>query len=125
MSRLRSVLAITIFIAAGCSPAGKVVQFIGNAWGTTYHVSYVSAGADIPKDAVEDMLSGINQSMSTYIDTSLIARINSSEDTAMWFPIDKHFETVYRRSREVYRDTGGAFNPAVGPLVNGWGFGPE
>jgi thiamine biosynthesis lipoprotein len=32
---------------------------------------------------------------------------------------------VFRRSRAIYDETKGAFNPAVGPLVRAWGFGPD
>jgi thiamine biosynthesis lipoprotein len=114
-----------LIMVGGCRFKGEVEEFSGNVWGTTYHVTYVSSGTTVSQDAVDDLLSGINQSLSIYIDTSVIARVNDSSDTSMWFPVDEHFAKVFRRSREVYADTGGAFNPAVGPLVNAWGFGPE
>src|SRR5262249_30694252 len=115
----------TLALLIGCTSRGKIQQFNGNIWGTTYHISYVSTDSPVPQDAIDDLLSDINQSLSTYVDTSVISRINASTDTTAWFPVDAHFENVFRRAREVYVDTGRAFNPAVGPLVNAWGFGPE
>src|SRR5262249_42205045 len=46
-------------------------------------------------------------------------------DLEKWHLVDRHFQIVFERSREIYGDTNHAFNPAVGPLVNAWGFGPE
>jgi thiamine biosynthesis lipoprotein len=99
--------------------------------GTTYQVTYVSAEWNAPQarqqlaSAIDDLLVEINQSLSTYIETSSISRMNTSSNPEQWHDVDRHFEIVFQRSREVYRDTGHAFNPAVGPLVNAWGFGPE
>ena len=39
--------------------------------------------------------------------------------------IDKHFKTNFSLAKEVYNKTNGAFNPAIMPLVNYWGFGYE
>jgi thiamine biosynthesis lipoprotein len=75
--------------------------------------------------AVEALLAEINRSLSTYDPESTLSRINASTDTTVWHAVDGHFVTIFQRSREIYQDTKGAFNPAVGPLVNAWGFGPE
>jgi thiamine biosynthesis lipoprotein len=95
--------------------------------GTTYRVTYVvSPGVTPPGGrAVEDLLQAINQSVSTYIPSSAISQINSSRDAEAWHPIDDHFAVLFRRSRSIYEDTHGAFNPAVGPLVDAWGFGSK
>ena len=94
--------------------------------GTTYHVTYVVSGSLKPpsQSAIENLLHEINQSVSTYIPSSVISQLNSSTDTQAWYPVDRHFASIFKRSREIYDDTKGAFNPAVGPLVNAWGFGP-
>jgi thiamine biosynthesis lipoprotein len=94
--------------------------------GTTYQVTYAgnASRTGVAQDA-EELLAEITFSLSTYDTTSIISAINASTDTTAWHPIDKHFLAVFRRSREIYEDTGHTFNPAVGPLVNAWGFGPE
>jgi thiamine biosynthesis lipoprotein len=93
--------------------------------GTTYQVTYIPAGSRVDKKAVDDLLADITQSLSTYEPTSKISVINASTDVSAWHPVDLHFEIVFRRAQEIYKDTGGLFNPAVGPLVNAWGFGPD
>jgi len=99
--------------------------------GTTYQVRFVSAEWDSTTrrqevaKAIEGLLGEINQSMSTYIESSTISKINASTDLKKWHPVDRHFQIVFERSRQIYKDTNHAFNPAVGPLVNAWGFGPD
>jgi thiamine biosynthesis lipoprotein len=125
---LRSLLVVLVIgLLPSCSPS-RVRQFDGQTMGTTYHVTYSSMegpGEPEAAQAVESLLAEINQAISTYIDTSMISRINASRDTTEWHSVDAHFETVFLRSRAIYEDTGGAFNPAVGPLVSAWGFGPD
>lgn len=38
---------------------------------------------------------------------------------------DYHFDQVFDKSKELYKMSGGAFDPTVMPLVNAWGFGFE
>jgi len=125
--RLGSALAFAaIGVLSGCGEEA-ITRFGGVTMGTSYQVTYSPTAGSVQDEmrAVEDLLEEINESLSTYIDTSVISRVNQSADTASWHPIDRHFETVFARARAIYEDTGGAFNPAVGPLVDAWGFGPE
>jgi thiamine biosynthesis lipoprotein len=93
--------------------------------GTTYRVSYIATADVTPpsEKAVEELLHAINQSVSTYIESSTISAINAATNTEEWHPIDAHFLKIFTRSRAIYEATGGAFNPALGPLINAWGFG--
>ncbi len=95
--------------------------------GTTYRVTFgVRPGGIVLSQAdLEYALFDINQSLSTYLETSLISEINSSRDTSLAHRIDQHFLTVFEAAKEVYEATQGAFNPAVGPLVRAWGFGAD
>jgi thiamine biosynthesis lipoprotein len=93
--------------------------------GTTYRVSYIATADVTPpsEKAVEELLHAINQSVSTYIESSTISTINASINTEEWHPVDAHFLKNFIRSRAIYEATSGAFNPALGPLINAWGFG--
>jgi|TARA_B100000959_G_scaffold44060_2_gene44424 thiamine biosynthesis lipoprotein len=59
--------------------------------------------------------------MSTYIDTSIISRINNNEPVR----VDNHFVNVFNTSKKIFDKTKGKFDPSVGILVNFWGFGPK
>jgi FAD:protein FMN transferase len=124
---LRYAVAFAILVGACAqTETSGTAQFGGTTMGTTYQVTYaVESRNKVVAKAAEELLAEINRSLSTYDKTSMISAINGSADTAVWHPVDEHFAAVFRRSRQVYEDTGHVFNPAVGPLVNAWGFGPE
>ncbi len=73
------------------------------------------------KVRVEALLHKFDMSLSLYIDSSIISRLNRNEDVAP----DQYFTDVFRESSEVSEMTNGAFDITVGPLVDAWGFGPD
>ena len=96
----------------------------GQTMGTYYRITYQDTlGQDIQPE-VEKSLAELNAELSTYDSTSLISAFNQS--TAIQFDIPlsaRHFLANLNKSAEVYRSSGGAFDPTVAPLVNYWGFG--
>ncbi|WP_046757267.1 FAD:protein FMN transferase [Kordia jejudonensis] len=95
----------------------------GYALGTTYNIQYeVFNEKDDYQDKIENVFHEVNLSISAYLPTSDISRINRGEKDVV---IDEYFKTVYNFSREVFEKTDGFFDPSVGALVNAWGFGPE
>ncbi len=96
----------------------------GYALGTTYHISYeniVSTKNVNFKKEIERIISAMNESMSTYIPTSDISKINKGDSSIV---VDNYFKEVFLKSKEIWKHTNGAFDPTVGSLVNAWGFGP-
>jgi len=89
--------------------------------GTTYHITYEGDKPESTKKDVDQLLLEINNSLSTYIPTSTISKINDNSSTE----IDAHFETVFNKAKKIYTLTEGAFDPTIGPIVNAWGFGFE
>lgn len=91
--------------------------------GTTYAITVPAPAEPDLEASITGLLARINDSMSTYLPESTISRVNAGAGET-WHGIDPHFEAVFRRSKEIHEDTGGRFDPAVGPLVDAWGFGP-
>nr|WP_187265901.1 FAD:protein FMN transferase [Alkalisalibacterium limincola] len=73
---------------------------------------------------IEAILETINAEMSTYREDALISRFNRAE-AGTRFELPHDFDIVLLDSLALAEDSGGAFDPTVGPLVNLWGFGPE
>lgn len=89
----------------------------GLIFGTVYTVTYQSE--ENLKAAIEAELLRFDGSLSPFNDTALITRINRNEPVQP----DSFFTCVFRRSLEISRETHGAFDITVAPLVNAWGFG--
>ncbi len=109
------------------APAPVIDVITGRTMGTTYQVSVHPGSMDVEKarEEIDSLLVALNQSVSTYLDSSLISKINDATDTTIWHPIDPRFLSIFEASESIYEATEGAFNPAVGPLVEAWGFGPD
>jgi len=102
------------------TPKENIYYIKGEAQGTTYSITYI-AKAPVEKAAIDSILQVIDLSMSTYIDNSLISKINRGEN----LPIDPHFEKVFSASFDIYLQSKGAFDPSIGQLINAWGFGKK
>ena len=89
----------------------------GFVFGTIYNVTYQS-----PKDLQADIeaeLKKVDMEFSMFNDSSTVSRLNRGE-TVDRSPM---FMEVYQLAQTVYKETDGAFDITVAPLVNAWGFG--
>ena len=120
MKYLYTLCIAVLVTACGTTPKENIYYIKGEAQGTTYSITYI-AKAPMEKAAIDSILQVIDLSMSTYIDNSLISRINRGEN----LPIDPHFEKVFSASFDIYWQSKGAFDPSIGQLINAWGFGKK
>ncbi|SIS94846.1 thiamine biosynthesis lipoprotein [Zobellia uliginosa] len=106
-----------------CGGPGGVVrnEASGAALGTSYNLIYLTPEKLDLQKQIDSVFDAINHSLSTYIPTSDISRINKGDSTLV---VDQMFREVFNLSQEVYTSTKGYFDPTVGVLVNAWGFGP-
>ena len=115
-----------VFILAACTTnKDKETPYLsvkGFTQGTNYMVKYSSPDTVNYKDEIEHLLAGIDTSMSTYNEQSIITRINNNEKDVV---PDKYFKDVFKTAMKISEATQGAFDITVGPLVNAWGFGQE
>ena len=103
------------------------VALSGPTMGSTWIVRLPRPPADVAPSqlqaGVQSILDGVEQQMSTYKPDSTLSQFNQSRSTG-WFPVPKDMALVLDEASQVSRQTGGAFDVTVGPLVNAWGFGP-
>lgn len=93
----------------------------GNTQGSTYHIKYKINDDSIKQQEIENIFKEIDNSLSIYIDNSIISRINNNDSTVI---TDKYFEDVFAMSDSVNKISNGLFDITVGPLVKAWGFTP-
>ena len=115
-------LAALCIIVASCKTEPLVLQqYAGGALGTSYSIlCYGVTDLDV-QSQIDSVFRVVNQSMSTYIPSSDISRINEG-DTIL--EVDAMFREVFELSQRVHSETDGYFDPTVGVLVDAWGFGP-
>ena len=120
--RLALLIFLTLLTLLGCSKKETIRKISGEAQGTTYHITYLSADPADLKPGIDSILRDLDLSLSTWKESSIISRINRNEENVV---IDKYFREVFLKSKEVSERTNGVFDATVGPLVNAWGFGPS
>ena len=93
----------------------------GAVFGTTYKIMYLNANTNYQK-SIDSLFLKMNSSLSTYMPTSAISRINNGDLEVI---VDDFFIEVFEKSKRIFIETEGFFDPTVGNLVNAWGFGPK
>ena len=114
------IVCLVAFFLISCKQEKKIGQtkLKGFVFGTTYHITYLN-GIDYQK-SIDSLFYLVNKSLSTYMPTSDISKINKGDLTVV---IDDLFLEVFKKSKRIYKETDGYFDPTVCGLVNAWGFG--
>lgn len=121
MKKVLPILFILVVLfVAGIAVGRKNADYqhdSGLVFGTSYNITYQSN--ENLKPEIEKALAEVDASLSPFNEKSVITHVNKNEAVTL----DDHFITVFRLSSEIYKDTKGAFDITVAPLVNAWGFG--
>ena len=119
---MRKVL-ILFFLFSACS-RHEVVSIDGQALGTYYRVKYLDIGhtKEYFQKGIDSILNIMNNSMSTYLPSSDLSKINRGDSTIV---VDEHFEKVFNKANLMWYKSQGYFDPTVGAWVNAYGFGPN
>ena len=98
----------------------KTIPFQHNTgfiFGTIYNITYQSD--DDLQTEIEGELKKVDESLSTFNKTSTISKINQGKDVK----VDDMFAEVFSLGENIAKETDGAFDMTVAPMVNTWGFG--
>jgi thiamine biosynthesis lipoprotein len=123
-SRFIGLILIFLISFSDCKKTTTFDNFAGFIQGTTYSIVFENDGRLKPlelKSDVEKILHDFDMSLSLYVDSSVLSRVNRNEDIIL----DNFFIEAFKKSAEVTKLTDGAFDITVGPLVRAWGFGPD
>ncbi len=89
----------------------------GVIFGTQYHVTYQSN--DNLQQEIENVLKQVDNEFSMFNKTSTVTLINEGKSPQL----SEMFVEVFTLAQEINKESNGAFDITVAPLVNAWGFG--
>lgn len=120
-------LAISFLLVVGCATSSSEskdkysVVLQGNTQGTTYLVKYISTDSTLlKKSTIDSILANYDKELSTYLSSSLISQFNNNEVFSVDLKKTAYFERVYTRGVDIMKQTDGAFNVTVKPLLDVW-----
>jgi len=119
------LLSLSLTLTLGCGARPEIIQLEGTKMGTSYRITVVAdqLAPDDLHQRIDDLLSVVDNSMSTYKSHSELSRFNRLP-VGQPMQISPEFARVLQISRDIWQRSGGAFDPTIGPLVDLWGFGP-
>lgn len=107
--------------------SAPVTDLIGETMGTVWRVRLaVPAGCDVAalRTAIARLLARLVAEMSHWDSGSLLSRYNRAAPGS-WTRLPPDFAAVVAVGFDIAARSGGAFDPAIGRLVDLWGFGPQ
>lgn len=99
-----------------------VVSCTGETMGTSWSARLVAPPEGIALK-IQAELDRVVAEMSHWVPDSALSRFNRSEP-GRWQPLPAGFARVLAAALEIAEKSDGAFDPAMGALVDLWGFGP-
>lgn len=103
----------------------QACTFEGDVFNTTYHITYEDIQRDKRKnenwhDSIKKLFKDFDYSLSMFNPESIISAMNNNSQEAK---ANHYVKTVIEKSIDISKQTSGAFDITVAPLVNLWGFG--
>ncbi len=114
-------LFLLLLVLASCSNAELApIKISGKAQGTYYAITYYDAAMRDFSMQLDSLFRNFDLSASVYAEESVISKFNRNDSTV---EADSIFEVVFNKAMEISKETDGAFDITVMPLVNVWGWG--
>ena len=118
-------LVFVIFLIFKNDDIAETQIFKGSIMGTVYSISLQSeVSSQNTHFKAFNILQNVNQEMSTYLDDSLISKVNKAE-VGIWVKVTQDFIEVLDYAIALCEETQGIYDVSIGKLVNLWGFGPD
>jgi thiamine biosynthesis lipoprotein len=123
------VCALATLLLTACTQENRLPEYelTGAVMGTTFTVKLIDPATTVDQSKlgrlISERLEEIEQRFSTYRPTSELSLVNDALRTD-WITVSAELCDVVDSAQSISRQTNGAFDITVGPLVLLWGFGP-
>ena len=114
-------------VKTSSEPALRRYSLHGETMGSRYTAVFYAAGqADLAAIGASlfAAVNRVDRQMSTWNAASDLCRLNAAPENT-WLAVPRELAQVLAAGLLVSRESGGAFDMAVGQLVEDWGFGPS
>lgn len=115
-------LVALIIVLGSCNLVrnDQPVKLIGEAQGTYYSIIYFDSQQRDFQYEIDSILDAFDQSVSLWVPESILSKVNNNNKD---ITLDDYFIGNFQLAKEVAKETNGAFDFTIGPLVKAWGFG--
>ena len=116
------LVALALFLRSTFS---DYQEFGGKIFNTYYKIKIRTSVADgsLPRQ-IENILQDIDAKMSVFNEDSEISKLNKTK-AGESFALSEDLSKVLKTAKKINKESNGAFDPAIAPLIDLWGFGPE
>ncbi|WP_191831916.1 FAD:protein FMN transferase [Pseudomonas fluorescens] len=126
---MRNALLVSMLLSlAGCGQGNTLERISGPTMGSSYSVQYVRTpqgpAPEQVKREVEAILEGVDKRFSTYRSDSLAETFNRLPANSCQ-PMPADVLELVRVGEQLSKQSDGAFDLTVEPLLDLWGFGPQ
>jgi len=127
---LQTCVLISTLTLLSCDRDSRLPEYelTGSAMGTSYNVLLVDPTTALPDEQLQaritDRLEDLEDLLSTWREDSELSRFNANA-IGGWINVSTELCVAIEQALIVSRESNGAFDITVGPLVNLWGFGPN
>ena len=111
-------IGIGLLLLVSCTEKAVFQKNSNLVFGTIYNITYQYA--DDLQSEIEAELQKVDGEFSMFNPQSTVARINGGDSTVERSAM---FREIFELAQTVNKETNGAFDIHVAPLVNAWGFG--
>ncbi|MBO7178342.1 MAG: FAD:protein FMN transferase [Clostridia bacterium] len=118
------ILSLLTLIFVALSLTGCVKSAENYVFGTYYSIEVEGKNAWKQVNAIEETLKEIESKVSTNVVESDVNKINNAKSNEP-IQVSEITASLFRLSKDLYTATQGAFNPAIFPLIELWGFAPS
>ncbi|MFT6987072.1 MAG: thiamine biosynthesis lipoprotein [Psychromonas sp.] len=126
-----ALTGLAFFVSSCVKTESTLLHIQGQTMGTYYQVKYVldtnqqnnkKLSIETLQAEIDKRLELVNDQMSTYRPDSELSRFNRAEKSLI---VSDATRRVVEDALLLFKQSNGAYDITVGPLVNIWGFGPD